>query len=346
MDEIVTINGKQPARFYAERIIRLLEPLCYAQQPHTLFEDWLSFTYFLLKETERKTACELVGQEFTPDPEDVANLTRLDTTYGWNGRNSSDTLQVFFRAAAILMEAASTGYEDVLGAVYMDFAYANSRAGQFFTPMHICRMMAEMTVLDGRADALERIYRVARRMEPLDQMMLYARLGRALGQTDPQAQYIAMMTLLAPLMESGAIDPIAVYDPAVGSGAMLLATAACYPSWAIHSGLIQFFGQDIDFTCVRMAQVNLMLYGLNGAWVDCILMMNDADFAARVPDNWKPVYEPVREAHKNGDTAVVEQLTEAIKQAPRYSFDGPAAGKQLGLFGEPAPVYKAEVAYA
>jgi hypothetical protein len=60
-------------------------------------------------------------------------------------------------------------------------------------------------------------------------------------------------------------EPIHVADPAgVGSGVLLLASAAQYPEWAVKLNLATFFGADVDPICCRMANTNFMLYGLNG----------------------------------------------------------------------------------
>jgi type I restriction-modification system DNA methylase subunit len=59
-------------------------------------------------------------------------------------------------------------------------------------------------------------------------------------------------------------EPVTICDPCCGSGVMLLAAASCCPSWAIQCGRVQFYGQDIDNNCVKMARINMMLYGLNG----------------------------------------------------------------------------------
>ena len=59
-------------------------------------------------------------------------------------------------------------------------------------------------------------------------------------------------------------DPITVMDPCCGSGVMFLAAASVVPQWMVQMGLIQFYGADIDMTCVKMARLNCMLYGMNG----------------------------------------------------------------------------------
>lgn len=47
-------------------------------------------------------------------------------------------------------------------------------------------------------------------------------------------------------------------DPACGSGRMLLAINA------IHPGKYYFVGQDLDFMCVKMTALNLMIHGCKG----------------------------------------------------------------------------------
>lgn len=71
-------------------------------------------------------------------------------------------------------------------------------------------------------------------------------------------------------------EPLRISDPACGSGVMLLAAAASLPREAVQRGWVRFYGNDIDATCVKMAQINMMMYGLNGwgrAWRDAGIVL-------------------------------------------------------------------------
>ena len=81
-------------------------------------------------------------------------------------------------------------------------------------------------------------------------------------------------------------EPLRISDPACGSGVMLLAAAAQLPREAVQRGWVRFYGQDIDATCVKMAQVNTMLYGLNGwgkAWRDAGIVLESITSETTTP---------------------------------------------------------------
>lgn len=52
--------------------------------------------------------------------------------------------QAFPKLLALLIEALEFGPRDVLGTAYMDLELGRRDRGQFFTPTHVCEMMAEM----------------------------------------------------------------------------------------------------------------------------------------------------------------------------------------------------------
>lgn len=60
--------------------------------------------------------------------------------------------------------------------------------------------------------------------------------------------------------------PLRICDPTAGSGALLLAAAhviAMSNPKLLERGQVYFFGADIDYTCVQMAKLNLILHGLD-----------------------------------------------------------------------------------
>lgn len=80
-------------------------------------------------------------------------------------RYSREELQTFCEALALLQMAyevdGSTGlayqFDDVLGETFMALEFGNDYAGQFFTPIDICRFMAQLTFDEsGVRDAIER----------------------------------------------------------------------------------------------------------------------------------------------------------------------------------------------
>lgn len=79
----------------------------------------------------------------------------------------------------------------------------------------------------------------------------------------PVARMMAQITIGTPDLSAYTQQrPMTICDPACGSGVMLLAGAAVLPRSFIDEGRAVFYGCDIDATCVKMAQLNVNLYGL------------------------------------------------------------------------------------
>lgn len=114
-------------------------------------------------------------------------------------------------------------------------------------------------------------------------------------------------------------DPLRISDCSCGSGIMLLASAFHTPAWIVQSGLVQYYGTDIDMTCVRMARVNVMLYGLNGAYVKSALALTGQEIAA-LPSPYAAAYEAAQEADAAGDAETVQALADAVRQ-DQHLFD-------------------------
>ena len=93
---------------------------------------------------------------------------------------------------------------------------------------------------------------------------------------------------------------------------MLLAGARQFPAWAAQAGLVQLHGMDIDQTCVTMAQVNMMLYGLNGAGLHSALTATPRQLA-RLPEPFEQAYTLAQEANASGDTDLVEEIADTLR---------------------------------
>ena len=50
---------------------------------------------------------------------------------------------------------------------------------------------------------------------------------------------------------------------------------------------------DIDATCVKMAQINMMIYGLNGFNLKTALALTEADFEG-IPEPFQSAYRDVQ----------------------------------------------------
>jgi hypothetical protein len=74
-------------------------------------------------------------------------------------------------------------------------------------------------------------------------------------------------------MPSHSEQPLRILDPACGSGRMLIATHASAP---LRN---EYYGIDIDRTCVKMTAINLFLNGMWNSEVMCANSLNPDDFA-------------------------------------------------------------------
>jgi len=103
------------------------------------------------------------------------------------------------------------------------------------------------------------------------------------------------------------IEPVTVCDCCCGSGAMLLAAAEQFDPWMLDWGLVQFYGQDIDLRCTKMARINMMIYGLNGYGIKCALALSGAELAA-IPELWREKYIEAQQAEQAGDSERVAEI--------------------------------------
>ncbi|MFJ1470192.1 N-6 DNA methylase [Massilia orientalis] len=69
-------------------------------------------------------------------------------------RDEAATIKAMFTE---LVEGMHVAPRDILGEIYMQLELGNSRLGQFFTPHHICSLMAEITMSDEIVEKVAKI---------------------------------------------------------------------------------------------------------------------------------------------------------------------------------------------
>ena len=300
---------------FRDAIIKELDKAATNRRPAQVFEDWVSLVHATLRELPRQTAAALQQQPHEDLPETAQLFTRLRTHYDrdWQWER-------FTRATGLLLASAATDYMDVLGLVYMEIGPAKG-IGQFFTPLNVAYMMAQMTAGDSLlAEVHERLKDAIAKSIPAQAMLL---AGLTIG--DPNlalAWYLARV--VQPALEY--YEPVTVSDPCCGSGIMFLATAKSLPWWVTQLGLVQMYGQDIDPRCVEMARCNLSLYGLNGRYAPLLF--------AEMEVRWQA---------GQGEPAAAEPAAPPVQETPGWD---PGRFVQQALFAgdgsalrEPAPAY-------
>jgi hypothetical protein len=106
-----------------------------SHSPFTLFSDFCFMAASTLKQH--------VSGQFSQDLED--SFLSVEKKYSQKERDR------FPRLFNCVVDALENDLSDFLGSVYMDLGFGNVRAGQFFTPDHVCYMMAEMSIHDAKA---------------------------------------------------------------------------------------------------------------------------------------------------------------------------------------------------
>ena len=215
-------------------------------------------------------------------------------------------------AFRILLESVELGYGDVIGQVFMDFV-GPKQSGIFFTPWNIALCMAEMTLGDiseliksRMREAREKFYQHA---DDGRKLYMDALTIASLASDNSAGTMIDLYSMVAEY-----IEPITIHDPCVGSGVMLLAAASIIPQWAIDCGLVQFYGIDINPTCVQMTRINVLLYGLNGAhlsWYYEISLVDQEKLSGHLFER----YARARTARDQGDLITEQQIESEMRQS-------------------------------
>lgn len=315
----------QPAtQTYVNRITKALDRICSysGRQPREVYDDWLGITLVSLETLPVMAAAVIRTGQPAPDPPAVTEtFNRINARYGRDPDHLKIIWDSFREAFAALVDSTTAGYMDVVGQVFMTWGCPNPDAGQFFTPWDLCLLTAKMTIGDGAAMVHERIKEAIHQSIPASAMLMA-------GITVPQDQGVRFLLEQVLPLCAEYYEPVTISDPCCGSGSMLLAFAACFPDWMVQYGLVQFYGQDIDRTCVTMAQVNTHLYGLNGIGIKWALALSEAELSA-LPQPYQAAYTQAQAAQTSGDLEQVAAIASQVRGVQLAMFEIPAEVKPV-----------------
>ncbi len=260
--------------YYVREIIKQLRQITNVSGygASIVFDDWTRLVMASLETLPgHLTAIANTGRWAEDTPETTEVFTRIRTRYE-NGYSPSAPRRVwesFGQAFALLLESAAPGLwafdyhsgsagPDVLGQIFMEYTHPDPHKGQFLTPWPVVLMMS---ALNSGAKTL--VYdRLKQACQHPDNILAQAALLAGLVIEDPAQAREWFITRVVPSALPH-FEIVKVCDPCVGSGRMLLGMATQFEPWMVQTGLVQFFGQDIDPLMARLAKINCALYSLN-----------------------------------------------------------------------------------
>lgn len=238
---------------YAYQLDRLLTKVKSSGRRNSeIFDDFADFCHCQLTELHQRFRQTLLNEDYVVSDRTKQVMERLNARY--DEREMNHIVDAF----KTLASASEHSYTDLIGATYMNFGYPNTDGGQFFTPISVAKLMAQLMLPEDLVKNVNDRIKAAIAGSPLASGMLLASIG--IPAEFAEDWFVAR--ILPPVIDD--IEPETIYDPCCGSGVMFLAMAEQIPIWMTQLGLVQFCGQDVDQTAVTMAQINVMLYGLNG----------------------------------------------------------------------------------
>jgi ribosomal protein L11 methylase PrmA len=126
--------------------------------------------------------------------------------------------------------------------------------------------------------------------------------------------------------------PLRILDPSCGSGRMLLAANK------VNGPMQEYYGVDIDETCVKMAAINLFLNGVFHGEVMCADALLPGDFRVSYRTSFLPfgIFR-VKEKEQSPlwhlmQNAWPDMKVRAQKEPPAFSETKVITGSQLTIF--------------
>ena len=113
---------------YSKKIIERIQRMAGEYSVYQLFDDWISM--FALSTAQ--------AVHYSEDRE--KNYLQIA------GKHTKERLEQFCELNGILIDAFEDEMADILGYIYMHLELGSNRTGQFFTPYHLCQLMARIAV--------------------------------------------------------------------------------------------------------------------------------------------------------------------------------------------------------
>ncbi len=115
---------------YLKEFNKKLEQIDHSKNIVTKFSDFLSLSTYSLV------------QPFYKSPKIEEKYLNISHNY------TKEEVQIFSKMLAIVISALSENFQDFLGQIFMSNDMGNNYKGQFFTPYHVSKMMAEIQLIN------------------------------------------------------------------------------------------------------------------------------------------------------------------------------------------------------
>ena len=236
-------------RFISENITNYINRL----QREAGMDD---FDYASFPDEEAENAREMIVQEkgFFILPSELFCNVRARAK---NDPNLNETLQAVFNH--IESSAKGTDSEDDLKGLFDDIDVNSNKLGNTVTKRNetLCKILNTIGGLDLKGDYAENQIDVFGDAYEFLMTMYAGNAGKSGGEFfTPQE----VSELLARITVVGKKEVNKVYDPACGSGSLLLQFAKVLGKENVRTG---FFGQEINITTYNLCRINMFLHDIN-----------------------------------------------------------------------------------
>ncbi len=273
-----------------QQIIKVLHKLEHVggyRRPRDVFGDWLDLVEASLHMLPQQALhMRMHRQPMPPDQEPAEIQAVFKRVMGHYGKRWEDAQKLFHEAYHILTDAAHGMVFDALGAIYMALEIGNARAGQYFSPWAIARVMPEMIMADIEAEILDYI---GEALDAWPGSEPYRFMGMQWGRAHPETTKYLWYKHLDPLYFM--TQRFRVLEPCSGSGIFVLGAISVTPPWIVTEQLCEYYCVDIDPMCAQMTRINLCLYGANGYGLLCQLPLV-------APDDELPTFEQLEHRYQ------------------------------------------------